>query len=268
MPRIACWRSAGVIFAIASRSSGVGCGMPSETEPQRRSAEATAGGFRSGLMLRGSMFAGLAARSISARSMGSHGASSGELASRSSQRLERRPAVARLRLVQAEIEERARIVRAAWRARGGRRRPRARVTTPSACMRERLAQRRQGLGIVGLLLSRVRARRDRLVEGGAGLRRRCCRARGRGTKGAAGRPGWPIYRYRPSAKQRGSAGRARVAGSDAMPRRAVARRPCPCSRPCRRQRGGGVRSRCARPRRPRRERPAARSRSTSASWSR
>jgi len=47
---------------------------------------ATASGFRSGLMLRGSMLARLAARSISARSMGSHSASAGERASRSSQR--------------------------------------------------------------------------------------------------------------------------------------------------------------------------------------
>ena len=137
------------------------------------------------------MPAALATRAISARSMGRNGASGGLLASSACQRSSG-AAVAALRLVQAEIVERARIVGLAGQRLGegldgG---PGHRAVGLEG---QRLAQRRQRVGIVGLGADAGAGGGDQRGHVSA-ARLLAARRLGAAAKGAAGRPGRPTCR--------------------------------------------------------------------------
>ena len=258
MPRIACWRSAGVealhrLHLVPARAGHAG----------RRRRLAAVG-------LRHGDAGGLAPTrcDLGAQHAGSQGASGGRAPRASRQRASAARAVAALRLVQAEIEERARIVRAAWPAPaegldGGL------GHHAVGLQGQRLAQRRQRLGIVGLL-GEPRARggdQPAAMLGGCAGRMRGAPSAARRRARRAGRAG------RPGGRGRGrssgiSERRAPAAGGGAGVavggwRAAGVRSLVGGGEDAALDLGaGGAR------RRTRDSVPAARSRSTSASWSR
>ena len=163
MPRIACWRSAGERFCIACTWSCVGPGVGAR---RRRHA----------------------GRLGDAQDLGAQGRQPGRIGRRArfqlAPALQRRRAVAALRLVQAEIEQRARIVgvlrqRLVQRLDGGRRHRAAGLDG------QRLGQRRQRLRVVGIF-GELGAGRGDDVRRRAAPAPRAARGRAERRRGQAG----------------------------------------------------------------------------------